>query len=106
MRTVHRYLFLIVAAVVAAMAGCATTQIRSSWKDPDFAAARFAKTLVVFQSRDEGLRRILEDEMARDIPNATPAYSVLRSERPGTPQLPHWREGLRECLARLDDLGD
>jgi dTDP-4-dehydrorhamnose reductase len=32
---------------------------------------------------------------------ARPAYSVLRSER-GAPELPHWREGLRECLARLD----
>jgi dTDP-4-dehydrorhamnose reductase len=30
-----------------------------------------------------------------------PAYSVLRSEKPGAPQLPHWREGLRACLERL-----
>jgi dTDP-4-dehydrorhamnose reductase len=30
-----------------------------------------------------------------------PPYSVLRSERPGAPQLPHWREGLRACLERL-----
>ena len=29
-----------------------------------------------------------------------PAYSVLRSERPGAPVLPHWRDGLRACLAR------
>jgi dTDP-4-dehydrorhamnose reductase len=29
-----------------------------------------------------------------------PAYSVLRSER-GAPELPHWRVGLQECLARL-----
>ncbi len=29
-----------------------------------------------------------------------PAYSVLRSEK-GAPELPSWREGLRECLARL-----
>jgi dTDP-4-dehydrorhamnose reductase len=29
-----------------------------------------------------------------------PAYSVLRSER-GAPELPHWRDGLRRCLARL-----
>jgi dTDP-4-dehydrorhamnose reductase len=35
-------------------------------------------------------------------PATRPAYSVLRSERPGAPQLPHWRDGLRECLARLD----
>jgi hypothetical protein len=25
---------------------------------------------------------------------------VLRSEK-GAPELPHWREGLRACLARL-----
>jgi len=34
-------------------------------------------------------------------PAPRPAYSVLRSERPGAPRLPHWREGLRDCLARL-----
>jgi hypothetical protein len=26
---------------------------------------------------------------------------VLRSERDRAPRLPHWREGLRECLERL-----
>ena len=30
-----------------------------------------------------------------------PPYSVLRSEHLDAPRLPHWREGLRECLARL-----
>src|ERR687887_351902 len=34
-------------------------------------------------------------------PARRPAYSVLRSEKPEAPRLPHWREGLRECLARL-----
>lgn len=34
-------------------------------------------------------------------PAHRPAYSVLRSERPDAPTLPHWREGLRACLARL-----
>jgi dTDP-4-dehydrorhamnose reductase len=38
-------------------------------------------------------------ELARPAPR--PAYSVLRSEKPEAPRLPHWREGLRECLARL-----
>jgi len=36
-------------------------------------------------------------------PAARPAYSVLRSAKPGAPRLPHWRDGLRECLARLLD---
>lgn len=34
-------------------------------------------------------------------PAPRPAYSVLRSERPEAPRLPHWREGLRACLDRL-----
>jgi dTDP-4-dehydrorhamnose reductase len=37
-------------------------------------------------------------ELGRPAPR--PAYSVLRSQRPDAPALPHWREGLRECLAR------
>jgi dTDP-4-dehydrorhamnose reductase len=36
-----------------------------------------------------------------DRPAVRPAYSVLRSERAEAPRLPHWREGLRECLERL-----
>jgi dTDP-4-dehydrorhamnose reductase len=32
-----------------------------------------------------------------------PAYSVLRGERPFAPRLPHWGQGLKECLARLTE---
>lgn len=42
---------------------------------------------------------ISTEELARPAPR--PAYSVLRSEKPQTPRLPHWREGLRACLDRL-----
>jgi len=45
------------------------------------------------------VRRITTAELSR--PAARPAYSVLRSARPDAPRLPHWREGLRECLAEL-----
>jgi dTDP-4-dehydrorhamnose reductase len=45
------------------------------------------------------VRPISSEELGRPAPR--PAYSVLRSERPGAPRLPHWREGLRACLARL-----
>jgi dTDP-4-dehydrorhamnose reductase len=42
--------------------------------------------------------RISTEELGRPAPR--PANSVLRSENSETPSLPHWREGLRECLAR------
>jgi dTDP-4-dehydrorhamnose reductase len=45
------------------------------------------------------VRRISSDELGRPAPR--PANSVLRSERPGGPRLPHWRDGLRDCLVRL-----
>jgi dTDP-4-dehydrorhamnose reductase len=45
------------------------------------------------------VRRIRTGELARPAPR--PAYSVLRSEREGAPVLPHWREGLRACLAEM-----
>jgi dTDP-4-dehydrorhamnose reductase len=44
------------------------------------------------------VRRITSEDLGRPAPR--PANSVLRSER-GAPELPPWREGLRQCLARL-----
>lgn len=45
------------------------------------------------------VERISSAELGRPAPR--PAYSVLRSERHDTPRLPHWRDGLAACLARL-----
>jgi dTDP-4-dehydrorhamnose reductase len=61
--------------------------------------AEFAEAIFAEAGLDCRVRRIASGELAR--PAARPAYSVLRSERPGAPRLPHWREGLRACLERL-----
>ncbi|HUP33142.1 MAG TPA: dTDP-4-dehydrorhamnose reductase [Gaiellaceae bacterium] len=55
----------------------------------------------IFEEAGLGTRvqRITTAELGRPAPR--PAYSVLRSEK-GAPELPHWREGLRECLSRLE----
>jgi len=45
------------------------------------------------------VRRISTEELGRPAPR--PAYSVVRSELAETPRLPHWRDGLTECLRRL-----
>ena len=60
----------------------------------DFAEAIFEEAGLATR-----VRRISSDEFGARAPR--PAYSVLRSER-GAPILPHWREGLRACLAELD----
>ncbi len=81
MSAVRRHVLLLAAAVVtAALGGCATTRIVSAWRDPALASVPFRKVLVAFQTRDPGLRRVLEDEMAASIPNATPAYRVVSDE--------------------------
>jgi dTDP-4-dehydrorhamnose reductase len=43
------------------------------------------------------------EELGR--PAVRPAYSVLRSERPDAPRLPHWRDGLSACLSRFRSQG-
>jgi dTDP-4-dehydrorhamnose reductase len=44
------------------------------------------------------VRRVTSEELGRPAPR--PAFSVLRSEK-DAPRLPHWREGLRDCLQRM-----
>jgi len=60
--------------------------------------AEFAEVIFEEAGLDCRVRRITTEELGRPAPR--PANSVLRSER-GAPELPHWREGLRECLERL-----
>ena len=61
--------------------------------------AEFARAIFVEAGLDCSVREITTEELGR--PALRPAYSVLRSERDGAPRLPHWREGLRACLARF-----
>jgi dTDP-4-dehydrorhamnose reductase len=61
--------------------------------------AEFAEAIFAEAGLECRVVPISTEELGRPAPR--PAYSVLRSEREGAPRLPHWREGLRECLARL-----
>ena len=60
--------------------------------------AELAEAVVADAGLDCRVRRITSEVFGAKAPR--PAYSVLRSEK-GAPTLPHWREGLRACLANL-----
>jgi len=60
--------------------------------------ADFAEAIFVDAGLDCGVRRITTAEFGAKAPR--PAVSILRSEK-GAPVLPHWRDGLRACLAAL-----
>jgi len=68
--------------------------------DGDCTWADFAAAIFEDAGLDCRVRRIASSELDRRAPR--PAYSVLRSGRAGAPLLPHWREGLRACLAELE----
>jgi dTDP-4-dehydrorhamnose reductase len=69
--------------------------------DGDCTWADFAEAIFAEAGLSCRVRRITTEELGRPAPR--PAYSVLRSEKPDTPRLPHWRAGLCECLARIPD---
>jgi dTDP-4-dehydrorhamnose reductase len=61
--------------------------------------AEFAQAIFEEARLECRVTPVSTEELGRPAPR--PAYSVLRSEKPEAPRLPHWREGLRECVARL-----
>jgi dTDP-4-dehydrorhamnose reductase len=67
--------------------------------DGDCTWADFAEAIFAEAGLDCGVRRITTEELGRLAPR--PPEAILRSERRGAPRLPHWRDGLRECLAAL-----
>ncbi len=81
MNTLQRYFLLLLAAILAALAGgCASTEIVSAWRDPALARVPFGKVLVVFQHSDVALRERLERTMSAEIPRSVPAHAVFRDE--------------------------
>jgi dTDP-4-dehydrorhamnose reductase len=61
--------------------------------------AEFAEAIFEEEGLATRVRRISTEDLGR--PATRPAYSVLRSEKPETPVLPNWRDGLRACLDKL-----
>jgi hypothetical protein len=60
-------------------AGCASTQMTSTWTDPAARGMAMTRVVVVALTPDEGIRRMAEDEVAHSIKSAevVPSYLAL-----------------------------
>ena len=81
--------------LVDARAGFGTWHLAAAG---DCTWADFAEAIFEDGGLDCRVRRITTAEFGAKAPR--PTTSILRSEK-GAPELPHWRDGLRACLAAL-----
>lgn len=78
MKITFRCLALVVSA--ALLGGCASTEIKSTWRDPDYKGPPVKKMAVFMLSASENMRRFAEDQVARSLPSSTrvvPSYSLF-----------------------------
>jgi hypothetical protein len=61
------------------LTACRATQLAAVWNDPTARRPAFHRTVAVFATSDETLRRTVEDRLASRYPNAVPSYRVLPS---------------------------
>jgi hypothetical protein len=65
-------------AVAASLTGCgSSTQLAATWRDPNGSPTRFNRTLVAFVTKDESLRRSVEDRLAESFPGGTASYRII-----------------------------
>lgn len=74
------YATLTVLLMVALLQACASTQVKSVWKDPAF-SGRLQRVMVVAISKEPITRRIVEDEFSLQLKtrgvDAIPSYSII-----------------------------
>jgi hypothetical protein len=88
---------LVAAPLFIGAAGCwHATELAATWRDPTAGRAAFAHGVAIFVSKDEAIRRTVEDRMAGSFPNLTPSYRVM-------PQIE--KENQDQILAKLRQAG-
>jgi hypothetical protein len=97
MRGLPRVL-LTFAALGTLLAGCPSTQVKSTWKDPAAASHSFTKVLVVALVPQEAVRRTFEEQLAARLRTgsvqAAASYQVLGTAAPLS------REAVEQAVAR------
>lgn len=58
-------------AMAMGLSGCASTELKSTWRLPDDRGAALKKVAVFMLTPDENVRRFAEDQMIRSLPRGT-----------------------------------
>jgi len=75
---VNKTMSVLVAGLTLAVGACSSTQMTSTWKDPNAGVKPLSRVAVVCMAKDEGVRRMAEDEVAAQLgPKVTPSYKLL-----------------------------
>ena len=53
------------------------TELAATWHEPGASPLNFSRTVAVFATTDESMRRSVEDELVMKFPNATPSYRIV-----------------------------
>lgn len=81
----------IAAGLLMAIAGCSTTHMKETWKDPGFAGPALKQVMVIGVSRSDANRRVFEDGFVKALGDAgvraSPGYPAL----PGAAAIPQER---------------
>lgn len=64
-------IFVVLCGLAVGLAGCVSTQLKSTWRAPDDTGPRLRKVAVFMLAPDENLRRFAEDQMVRALPQGT-----------------------------------
>ena len=75
--------FSSLAVLLLSLAGCATTRLNTTWKDPSTGAVSFNKVVIVVLTSTPAERRAQEDQLASYVKRATavPSHRIVPDEQ-------------------------
>lgn len=79
MRSRQPNVVLLIASLALTASCYHKTQLAATWREPNAPPLAFHKTVTVFVTKDEALRRSVEDKLASKFQNGVPSYRVIAS---------------------------
>ncbi len=76
----HKNRWVVIAALATTSACYHATQLAATWSEPGASVNHFQKTVTVFATNDQSIRRSVEERLATDFGNAIPSYRVIPSQ--------------------------